>query len=708
VDHRNIAQKSIAVALDKNPGGIVKSSRWSIFEHDLMNVSAFWQTKPSDDILKNFVDWRGIAWDGSHNSYTAISGQKIFVNPNLPGWANPGTGDFKDLRLIGRDKRRFGPLPQEWMHLRGLYKHGQEVVIHYTVGKATIYERHQLENENTMSRILNISNSDKALLMRLCPVDGSSVVLKKGSSADVIKKVLDEGGKEFYALAIKKNSGDQKIKVLISNSTKAALKIVAQKSAAAEDLTVFLKGAKGLWPEEVKTKISAKRGQDDQDYVVETFELPRDNPWKTMLRVGGFDFYPGSDKAAVATWNGDVWIVTGLTGKVGDTLTWKRVASGLFQPLGVIIKDDVIHVTCRDQLVRLHDLNGDGQMDWYENFNSDHQVTEHFHEFAMGLQIDKKGNFYYAKSARHAKVALVPHHGTLIKVAADGKTSKILANGFRAANGVCINDDGSFFVTDQQGHWTPENRINRVVEGGYYGNHMGYHDKKTSDDSEMEVPMLWVSNRIDRSPAELIWVDSDRWGPLKGSLLNISYGAGKIFVIPQGEVNGTWQAGICELPVGQFPTGVMRGRFSKKDGQLYVCGLFAWAGSARAKSGGFYRVRYQGPKNKLFMPLTWDVEENGLSMTFTDPIGTDSLKDLNNFKIETFKIKRTSGYGSKHTDKKEIIIEAASLSADGRTLTLTTKNLTPARLVEMMITLYSKDNKSKVTRKIHGSIFKMK
>src|SRR5207248_10768459 len=84
------------------------------------------------------------------------------------------------------------------------------------------------------------------------------------------------------------------------------------------------------------------------------------------------------------------------------SLTWQRIASGLFQPLGLKIVNGKIHVTCRDQLVILHDFNGDEETDFYENFNNDHQVTEHFHEFAMGLEVDRAGNFYYAKSARHA------------------------------------------------------------------------------------------------------------------------------------------------------------------------------------------------------------------------------------------------------------------------------------------------------------------
>ena len=136
-----------------------------------------------------------------------------------------------------------------------------------------------------------------------------------------------------------------------------------------------------------------------------------------MYKRQGFDFFEAGNAAAVADWDGNIWLVEGLNGLPErltstsgstTTLTWKRIASGLFQPLGVKIVDGQIYVCCRDQICILHDLNGDGETDWYQNFNNDHQVTDHFHEFAMGLQRDNDGNFYYAKSARHALTALVP------------------------------------------------------------------------------------------------------------------------------------------------------------------------------------------------------------------------------------------------------------------------------------------------------------
>ena len=167
-----------------------------------------------------------------------------------------------------------------------------------------------------------------------------------------------------------------------------------------EDLSQFIKGGPTRWPHPVMTE--GKQSDKNDAYVVDEITMPAVNPWNSWMRLSGFDFFKDGRRAAVSTWHGDVWIVDGLDGKLGK-LSWKRIASGLFQPLGVRVIDETIYLSCRDQICILRDLNGDGETDYYESLNSDHQVTEHFHEFAMGLQTDDDGNFYYAKSARHAK-----------------------------------------------------------------------------------------------------------------------------------------------------------------------------------------------------------------------------------------------------------------------------------------------------------------
>jgi len=397
------------------------------------------------------------------------------------------------------------------------------------------------------------------------------------------------------------------------------------------------------------------------------------------VRLTGLDFFKDGNRAALSTWDGDVWIVEGIA-RPRMGLTWQRIASGLFQPLGVRVIDETIYLTCRDQLVILHDLNNDGETDFYQNFNNDQQVTDHFHEFAMGLQTDKEGNFYYAKAARHALPALVPQHGTLLCVSKDGLQTNILATGFRAPNGVCLNDDGTFFVTDQEGHWTPKNRINWVKIGGFYGNMMGYTDVTDSSDSAMEQPVCWITNAFDRSPAEMLWVESKQWGPLDGSLLSLSYGYGKVFVVPHETIGGQMQGGMCQLPIPPFPTGVIRGRFHPGNGQLYLCGMFAWAGNQQ-QPGGFYRLRYTG--RAVYLPIGLHATGQGMRITFSGELDPASVSDVRNYAVKVWALKRTKNYGSKHYNEHPLKVTAARLADDRRTVSLTMPDIGPTWCMEI-------------------------
>ena len=436
---------------------------------------------------------------------------------------------------------------------------------------------------------------------------------------------------------------------------------------------------------------------------MDVLTLPDSNPWLCQVRPSSFDFLPDGKSAAVCTWDGDVWIVGGLD-RPAQGLTWRRIAAGLFQPLGLKVIDGQVYLGCRDQVVRLRDLNGDGEADFYECYNSDHQVTEHFHEFAMGLQVDAEGNLYYAKAARHGLKAVVPQHGTLLKIKKGGGPTEILATGFRAPNGVCLNPDGTFFLTDQEGFWIPKNRINWVKRGGFYGNMWGYHNITDTSDEAMEPPVCWITNAFDRSPAELVRVESPHpaWAPLRGSLLNLSYGNGKVFVVPHEIVVGRMQGGMCALPVPPSPTGIMRGRFSPTDGQLYTCGLYGWAGD-RTQPGGFYRIRATG--KPMYVPVGLHARKNGMAITFTDRLDRTAASDPKNYSARTWSLKRTARYGSDHIDERPARIAAARVSDDGRTVSLEIPELRPTWCMEVAYAIRGESGEAvegAIDNTIHG------
>ena len=692
VDKDYMVYKGTAVQVDDGPGGIARGHAWMVFDQDTLSMAAAW-ISAEDPKVTSFINWKGVAFDGSHNSHASISGKTVFVNRPGPGYANPTNGTFDDPRYVSPvNNKRYGPIPREWGHFKGLYRTGSKVTIAYSIGAADVLEMPGFEKSSgVFTRTFYIESLKQPLVLRVAAEDTTVDI------AGLPNGTLEKSG-GAWLLKIPTSEQPLRFKLFLCEGPQE------QVSAAAKDAPIEaiekLRGGGPLWNEKVTTKIAT--GENASGFATDVITLPDNNPWHSSMRAGGFDFFPGGKRAALCTWNGDVWTVDGVDGSAGAELTWRRIASGLFQPLGLKIVNEKVYVSCRDQIVRLNDLNGDGEIDYFECFNNDHQVTEHFHEFAMGLQTDKQGNFYYAKSARHALPGLTPQHGTLIRVSADGLKSTIVATGFRAANGVCVNDDGTFFVTDQEGHWTPKNRIDWVKEGGFYGNMNTLLPKEQSaDDSAMSQPMVWITNNMDRSPGELVRVESPTWGALNGKLLDVSYGPAKVFLVLQEQVGELLQGGVVALPL-RFPTGVMRGRFHPS-GDFYVCGLFGWSGNA-TQGGGFYRIRHTGTVD---LPVSLSATKRGIIVGFEKSLDRASATSADLYEVKAWDLKRSAKYGSDHYNERALDVSRVELLPDGKSVLIHATNLAPSWGMLIKLHIKAADG-SPMNCEIHNTIHALK
>src|SRR5439155_517311 len=163
--------------------------------------------------------------------------------------------------------------------------------------------------------------------------------------------------------------------------------------------------------------------------AIDTLTVPYENPWNALLFLSGVDFT--SDGAAyICSIHGDVWKVTGIDDKLSK-LTWKRFATGLYQPLGLKVVNEQIYVLGRDQITRLRDENGDGEADFYEDFCNLIETFPEPHHYVTSLETDERGNFYY--------VDPVGVH----RVSPDGRTMETIATGFRNPNGMGVRRDVS-------------------------------------------------------------------------------------------------------------------------------------------------------------------------------------------------------------------------------------------------------------------------
>lgn len=511
----------------------------------------------------------------------------------------------------------------------------------------------------------------------------------------------------------------------------------AVRSAPLEDLRQLTKGGPKLWPESVITK--GQLGGGDGTYLVDTITEPAENPWNVKTFFGGFDFF-SDGRAAICTFHGEVFIVSGIDEKMED-LKWTRYATGLFQPLGVKVVNDVVYVLGRDQITRLQDLNKDGEADFYENFNNDTVVTPNYHEFSLDLHTDPQGNFYFAKGSPWEPNVTSSSQGVLFKVSKNGRKLEPVASGLRAPNGMTVGPNGEITVSDNQGHWIPASKMNWVEKGGFYGMTPAAQKSitlKKSDgttltgnpsdpdfrrvnnlkgwDGEMPIPthydkpMVWLPQNMDNSSGGQVFVTSDKWGPFKGQPLFMSYGKCTLFEVMTDVVNGVRQGAMVQFPL-KFYSGLMRARFNAKDGQLYVSGLRGWQ-SAATRDGGFYRVRYTG--KPVHMANGFHAAKNGVKVSFTGKLDPTTTNDAGSWSAERWNYLYSGAYGSseysvdnpgeKKHDKLEV--KSAKLLPDGQTVFLEIPNMKPSDQFKLRYNLDAADG-ALIDEELYGTIYEL-
>jgi PA14 domain len=638
------------------------------------------------------------------------------------GWAKPGSMEFADPRIdltVKEPPAPKGNLPATWGTYRGHYLDGQNVIFSYVVGSASVLETTDLEAvgaKQAISRTLTLSDNSAPLTLQLATttkakIDNGIAIIAQDDGITAIGVVA--GG--TIALA------DERVTLTLAAQTTGA-KILTWKGPAAElatfrsaltasakprDLSpVKTKGGKPRWSQTVATK--GTLGKAQEAYVVDTLTVPYDNPYLSYMRTSALDFF-SDGRIAVSTIDGDVWIVSGVDDKL-ENLTWKRYASGMFQTLGLKIVDDVVYVTNRDRLTRLHDLNKDGEADFYENFNGDCEVTPHYHEFALGLERDKEGNFYYNKGSN-----LVPdkwsseHQGCMLKISPDGKTMTRYAFGLRAPNGLGGGDGWPLTNSDNQGNWTPASRINLVKEGGFYGFKGTAHRLPLPD--TFDQPICWLPQSVDNSSGGQVWVSSDKWGPLKGNLIHMSYGKSAMFVMPFEEVDGVAQGGAVKLPLN-FVSSAMRARFSPIDGQLYMTGLYGWQTNG-VGDGCLHRVRYTGLP--VLVPNKLSVSSAGVTMTFPVELDADIAGDKDNYAVEQWNYRYTSAYGSAdykpsnpdQQGRDKVEVKGVVLSADNKSVTIQLDKVIPVMQQCIKFKIATAEG-TMITNELHHTIHKVK
>src|SRR5262249_42795323 len=120
--------------------------------------------------------------------------------------------------------------------------------------------------------------------------------------------------------------------------------------------------------------------------------------------------------------------------------------------------------------------------------------------------------------------------------------------------------------------------------------------------------------------------------------------------------------------------------------------------------GGMYRVRHtgQGP----CVPLGLHPREGVLEITFSKSLDVKSAGDPKNYQVRVWALKRTQNYGSEHINEHPLEVNGASISADGRTVSLRLPELAPTWCMEVLCEIRDSEGKA-VQAAIHNTIHEL-
>ena len=665
----------------------------ALFDRNELRMSAWWL----GDFLKHKNRRFGLL-------NTPLPAGKVFVTtasgvgikPAKDSWKNPQTPT--------------GPLPTTLGKYHGLYRHGRHTILSYSVGETKVLDTVGMEQPRdtpVLTRTLEIAPSSELLSILVAePGKDLGVLLKDNHLMFVEKKgvlthialvsepekagKLDAIGKKAV-LTIPAHKDTVRVKLLMWQSKGPGS---TQPASPPQSLSQFTKGGPPQWTKPITTR--GKVARNDGPYVIDTISLPYDNPYKALMFCSGLDVLPNGD-IAVSMVHGDVWIVSGVDDTL-DKLSWKRFATGLYQPMGLKVIDGKIHVIERGQLTRLHDLNNDGEADFYENVADQWHISGGEHSFDTCLETDPQGNFYFFNGGD----TNTPTGGCLLKASKDGKTVEVFSTGFRHPIGLGMSSGGIVTGADQEGNWMPSTRIDIYKKGGFYGDMRAHHRKVPP--KIYDAPLCWLPRTLDNSAGGQVWINTDEFGPLSNRMLHLSYGRCRAMLIMEQKVDGEMQAGAVDLGL-QFLSGIMRGRVNPNDNHLYLCGMDGWQ-TAAIRDGCLQRVRYTGKPAAL--PVSLAVRKDGIRIGFSQSLPKKIAEDVGNYRIDQWNYRWSGSYGSKRWSVKNpdkvgqdtLTVKSAKLLPDGKSVFLEVADLQPVMQMQINYDLSTRQGQT-----LQGAIY---
>jgi cytochrome c2 len=425
---------------------------------------------------------------------------------------------------------------------------------------------------------------------------------------------------------------------------------------------------------------------------VDDIPLPLENLWRRNVRLADIAFF-GDGRAAAVTFDGDVWLITGLAEK-SENVSWQRFASGFHEPLSLCIRDGNVFVFDRNGIWRLRDTNGNGEADRHELFSNAFAQTAETREFASGMKLAPDNSFIIAKGGQQSST-LGKLNGTVLRVSPDGKDIKVLGWGLRQPFIGVHPRTGMITASDQQGHYVPATPLHVIRDHQYYGFLAGLQPKEKYPATIAE-PLLWIPHAVNASGAGQVWLNGARMGPLNDALVHIGYSRPEIFLVRLNSRGAQPQGAVVSI-AQNLEFAPLNGAVNPADGQLYVTGFQIWGSTAR-RTSGLARLRYTSGPGTL--PREVAPMDKGILLRFDVALDAKKTADPANFSVERWNYKRTANYGSPHfkldgtPGQQWMTPSSAYVSRDNKSVFIGLRDMQPVMQMRVSWSLAARDGSS--------------
>ncbi len=466
--------------------------------------------------------------------------------------------------------------------------------------------------------------------------------------------------------------------------------------------------------------LSMVRGGEEEYYrlidvsVAKAATDSRSKNWKPApdglaLEVGGLALLDDS-RLAVAIRKGEVWILDGVYDDPPNNVSFKRFATALHEPLGLLYHNGDLYTAQRSELTRLRDVDGDDVADEYLTAAKGWGVTGHYHEYAYGPKLDGDGNLWITLNIGlglkdDQLKRIVPNaalgyrqgrwRGWGMKLTPAGELVPVCA-GMRSPSGLGANAAGDMFYTDQQGNWVATNSLHHMRPGAFFhhaealasmnepGSTIDGVEKVPSglplpkalqQFEQLRPPAVWFPYKKMGQSATDIMLDQSggKFGPFAGQLFVGEFTQAGINRVFLEKVDGEYQGACFPFRLG-FASAVLR-MIQGSDGSVFV-GLTnrGWSSLGRA-SYGLQRLVWTG--KTPFEIKEMRAQPDGFELTFTQPVDPESAGDVDSYRMLSYTYLYHATYGSDEIQTKTPSIVAAEVSEDRKRVRLRVDGLRP-------------------------------